>query len=1632
MRSIVVRLLVCFLAAFLLLGSLRGAAARQPAGPQFHKVIAPPGSLDGQPGVTLWHDYGSFALYRVEGQAALRPLPASARLADDMDRILITAYPFDTQRETPNLPAVLSAAPPADGGALHLVQFVGPIKQAWLDQVRAAGATPIHYIANNAYLVWADAEARAKLNAMTAAGEFLQYSAPYQPYFKLAPTIRQRLLSPLTDAEEIVPVLIQVYPHSDWQETRDLVKRLSVAQQSNWTPVLEYLNIVVDVRAGDLRTLALRPDVTWIEERLPRELLDEVQGQILAGHFNSSKSGPSGPGYLAWLDSLGFSQNPADYPVVDITDDGIGNGTVNSGDPTFHQFGNVSHPTRLAYVGNCTPEADGGGPDGHGHINTSIVGSYDARSGFPFQDPNGFLRGLGINPYGRMAGTRIFKSGGLYDVSACGGTDQGVIQASYNAGGRISSNSWGCSGCAGTYDASSQAYDAGTRDADPAAPGNQQFLFIFAAGNSGANSATVGTPGNGKNMVTVGASENYRPADEDGNWTDGCGIGPAGADNAMDVISFSSRGPAPGGRVKPEVIAPGTHIQGTASTNSNYNGSGVCDQYRPSGQTTFAASSGTSHSTPAIAGVASLYWYWLENTYGITQPSPALIKAYLIAHTTYLTGVDAGDTLPSNNQGYGMPDMSAAFDAAPRYLLNQTVVLDNSGDTWTFDGAVADPTKPVRIVMVYTDKAGAVGVSPQVNDLNLQAVVNGTTYLGNVFNGQWSVSGGVPDSANNYEAIFLPAGTSGSLQITITAFNIADDGVPGYGDATDQDFALVCYNCARSRDFTLAATPASQTVCAPADAVFDVQVGSVLGYSDPVTLSASGLPTGTLALFSPNPVLPVGGSVFTLTNTSAASFGVYDINVIGVAPTSTHTATVSLDLYTAIPTATVLLTPANGASNVPVKPSFQWSPVTQGAAYDLEIASDPAFTTLVYTATGLTAPHYTLGSDLQTSTYYYWRVRASNVCGAAPYSPAFRFLTASAPGDCDITQIPATLYSTDFESGANGWLHGASVGADTWTLSGARTHSGSSAFFASGVSAVNDQWLTTPPVDIPAGQSPVTLQFWNYQAIEDASLSGGCFDGALVEVSADGGATWTQALTSTLLTDPYDGVISSRYSNPLAGRSAWCGDPQDWLNSVVDLGAYAGQTVQFRFRMGSDSSVSHEGWYLDDVKVQACMPSGYRFSLQNSARTTAAPDVVTHTLLLDNVGLADAYTLTLNAGAWPATLLTTSPLSVTAGGSAAIQVLVQVPEILPALALSDTFTLTAQSVHSPTVMAAASGTTAAHILPGAAWQGDSARSGGAGETVTHTLMVQNTGNHTDTFTLTSGSSAWAVSIPASVGPLAPGASAAVEVQVAIPGQPALQGIVIATDTVIITATSGLDANIAAAAAATTNALVNPAVQVSALPGGQTALPGVTLTYTVFITNSGDYTDTFDLSLSGASWPVELSALAVGPLPPSASAAVVVSVTIPSYPVLFQDTVTLSAVSRLDTLVGASVARTTRADITLGVALAPAQMQASAPPGQTAAYTLAMTNTGSLTDTFSVGMGGNFWQASAPQAVTLGPGEAAPLQVDVRVPAAAQPGAQDRLTVTVVSGHQSSVQASAVLTTTALVPQHALYLPLIVR
>ncbi len=385
------------------------------------------------------------------------------------------------------------------------------------------------------------------------------------------------------------------------------------------------------------------------------------------------------------------------------------------------------------------------------------------------------------------------------------------------------------------------------------------------------------------------------------------------------------------------------------------------------------------------------------------------------------------------------------------------------------------------------------------------------------------------------------------------------------------------FNECGTADYTLSVSPLSQEVCVGTPADYTVDVGSVSGYTDPVTLSTSGNPGS--AGFSVNPVVPPGSSTMTI---SGAAAGNYTFDVNGASTSGPKQVSVDLDVVAAAPAAPALTSPANNANNVSTTPTYSWSD-TGAASYTIEVATDNAFTNIVDSAT-VAGTSYPSGITLNSSTTYYWRVGAGNACGYTASTVYFTFTTEGAPGDCGPGTTPNILYETDFESGAGGWT--SSGTGDTWAIATSNPNSGSQHFHADDVSTVSDQRLVSPAVVLPSGQNPISFKFWNYQELEDSGT--GCFDGGILEVTTNGGATWTQVPNGDLLTDPYDGVVSGVFSNPLAGLDAWCGDPQPYLNSIVDVSSYAGQTVQFRLRLGTDNSVSHPGWDVDDVVVQSC------------------------------------------------------------------------------------------------------------------------------------------------------------------------------------------------------------------------------------------------------------------------------------------------------------------------------------------------------------------------------------------------------------------------------------------------------------
>ncbi|NUM46156.1 MAG: DUF4397 domain-containing protein [Anaerolineales bacterium] len=213
-----------------------------------------------------------------------------------------------------------------------------------------------------------------------------------------------------------------------------------------------------------------------------------------------------------------------------------------------------------------------------------------------------------------------------------------------------------------------------------------------------------------------------------------------------------------------------------------------------------------------------------------------------------------------------------------------------------------------------------------------------------------------------------------------------------------------------SPDFTLNVAPASQEVCKPNDALFDVTVGQVQSYTDQVTLSTQGEPGGSSVNFSANPGTPPFTSTLTIGNTGAAAEGTYSIAVVGVAATSTHTSTVELSLFDAISGAPTLLSPADGAVDQPLVPTLTWDAIAEAGTYDLEIATDAGFTNVIYSASGLTDTSAVVGVELDPATTYYWHVRKTNVCGDGAWATAFSFTTVTNPvADIVLTKTVGTV-----------------------------------------------------------------------------------------------------------------------------------------------------------------------------------------------------------------------------------------------------------------------------------------------------------------------------------------------------------------------------------------------------------------------------------------------------------------------------------------------------------------------------------------------------------------------------------------------------------------------------------------------
>lgn len=197
-----------------------------------------------------------------------------------------------------------------------------------------------------------------------------------------------------------------------------------------------------------------------------------------------------------------------------------------------------------------------------------------------------------------------------------------------------------------------------------------------------------------------------------------------------------------------------------------------------------------------------------------------------------------------------------------------------------------------------------------------------------------------------------------------------------------------------------------------------------------------------------------------------------------------------------------------------------------------------------------------------------------------------------------------------------------------------------------------------------------------------------------------------------------------------------------------------------------------------------------------------------------------------------------------------------------------------------------------------------------GDVMTYTMYLTNTGNMPDTYTITVGTSTWTAQTDHTVvGPLMPGEMAMFHLMVEVPAD-AMGGEQGMTE--IMVTSHGLP-TMHQTVTVTTTALAMYGVEISA-DSGMGGAPGETIEYTVYLTNTGNTTDTFDLTLSGNAWATVVTPTMVT-LPAGDHASATVMVTIaPTAMVNETDTVVVTATSQGDDTVSASVDVTTTATI----------------------------------------------------------------------------------------------------------------------
>jgi subtilase family protein len=695
--------------------------------------------------------------YELRPEATLVPLPGRVFRSSDPDA---------------------AAEPTASGNepGFHIVQLAGPLKKAWLPAILGRDLVLVAPLAPYNLIVWGPGAAVQRARRLS----FVRWAGPLEPSDRIsAQTARSSVMGGRLS--------VLFFRGTAEKETLSRLESAVGGKARRLGPAGPLLRVLVSAPRQPLgaaaRDLVQIPEVLAVQPVAEHgSIRDEMSDQIGA---DAAPGGQPEPGYGAFLQAKGVDGSGVTVGVVDEGSD-IGHAELRHGSPLCLDYtGTIPAPA----CGSPAPTPCGS----HGTQTAGIVLA-DGSSGvsFPFSSdpddpmPPEFLKGQGVAP-----GARLLEQNFLCDSDGGATPPNGngqlgwlyLSQDQVKNGAYISANSWGPQSTPQGYDADTREFDRMPRDGDPNTTDvAEPVVFVLSIMNGQGGTSTQGTPDEAKNLIRVGATKNRL------------------AGNIDDLCSCTAHGPALDGRMLPDLVAPGELVHSTTPGN---------------GHTSFPWT-GTSFASPHVSGAAALLTSWFLHDPALGyRPSPALIKAILVNSADDLFGgLDANGLplghRPDSKQGWGRLNLDRAVRPGISTLYFDQVqarTFTQSGQSFQTQAWAQDPDQPLRVSLVWTDApgAGTGGTSSAwVNDLDLTVSDPNATYLGNVFDGGWSVTGGSADIKNNVENVFLQSPGCGAWQVHVQATNITGDGVYAGAPSTnaadfDQDFALVCHNCVSSR-----------------------------------------------------------------------------------------------------------------------------------------------------------------------------------------------------------------------------------------------------------------------------------------------------------------------------------------------------------------------------------------------------------------------------------------------------------------------------------------------------------------------------------------------------------------------------------------------------------------------------------------------------------------------------------------------------------------------------------------------------------------------------------------------------------------------------------------------------------------